>query len=122
MAEAQRFFLDNAGWSTPPGREACAEALAEAEAWLHRQLAHDPPRASVEWLDDPEPEPSYELGEGNAWYGCVVRVGHREASLWSIELLPDDWPHPWRDPAGYARVVTAELASEILSEQRARYE
>jgi hypothetical protein len=42
-----RFFLEHAGYATPPGRAACALALARAE-----HVAKDIADATFEWEDD----------------------------------------------------------------------
>jgi len=80
--ERFRFFLEHAGYCTPPGRAACALKLARAEEGLECALAYE--EASVEWVDDVEPydpgdsfteEEAARRFESGAWTGH--RVWHR---------------------------------------------
>lgn len=117
-----RFFLDNAGSATPPGRAACALSDARAEELLDRALSLDV--ATFEVVDDPEPydpgdtvgeeeaERLFDRGEWNGPYGCVLNVGDAHASLWGIVVgrAAEDDP--------YLRVVRAELADELLDDLR----
>lgn len=118
---AYRFFKDNDGWSSPPGRAACALASARSEQLL--ETAVDLGVASVSWEYDDEPietddDPDYVARqfESNAWtgpYGCVVTINDEHAaSLWGIVL--DQWGTD--DP--YARCVAADLAAECEDELR----
>src|SRR5215467_768022 len=92
--DAFRFFLEHAGWATPPGRAACALESARDEERL--TAAIDAGRAEVLWdMDDLTPEDlscdafdADELRaklESNEWTGpfnCVVKVdGQPVASL-----------------------------------------
>ena len=102
-----RFFLQHAGYATPPGRAACALALAKAE------IAGEEAGFEVDWQDDPEP---YELGDAETEQprdvlGCIVTAPSGETvSLWGIG-----------DPdRTYMRVVRAELTSELLAIEHAR--
>ena len=108
--KAFRFFLNNAGYVTPPGRVACAAALAKAE-----RKAHDLGIQFV-WVADHDAD----LGDHEYWCdaakhrqpcshnaeGCMVMInGSDVASLWGI--IDAD--------SNYRRVVEAELAAEVLA-------
>lgn len=120
--ERFRFFLEHAGYATPPGRAACALELARAEEGLACALSYD--EASVEWVDDFETyDPGdvvtteqatarFDTGEWTGPFGCIVKIGDAAASLWSIVLDSRVTGDP------YARVVVAELASEALLEHK----
>lgn len=119
--KAFRFFLEHAGYSTPPGRAVCAISLARAEALLAEAVELG--AASVRWDWDPEP---YEHGffsdeeisakfESNEWtgpFGCIVEAGSESVSLWGIVV----GPRGTNDP--YCRVVAAEFASELEDDLR----
>lgn len=113
LADAKRFFFENAGYSYDPtketheeGRRRCASDLAHAEEWLRNS---DDLR--VLWADDDDGDHSYTDGEGFEGYtvttcefcsilnesGSVIY-----ASLGCIDDADDD----------YRRVVEAELAME----------
>lgn len=137
MYERYRFFHENAGRvavidenGRPSGISArVALDLARAEALIEE--AQELGVASVEWRDDDEP---YEHGcmtddevreqfANNRWtgpYGCVVTIGDdHAASLWGIVLDSRGvsvgiGPFLADDP--YARVVRAELASELVED------
>lgn len=107
----QRFFYEHAGWSVPPGKAACARALARAEKYAERHGWR------YEWCDDPDFEaycacddPACTAKTGPA-YGCVLTIdGEQHASLWGITFAKGkDFAN---DP--YGRVIQAELASEAL--------
>jgi hypothetical protein len=112
MNKAEQFFLEHAGWATPPGREDCAILLAAAEARasaggvsFHWEIDED--SSSADWKSAEELR---EDGGPYAVWGCVARdaSGGCFASLWSIDFGPGG--DPWGDP--YRRVVEAELATE----------
>lgn len=111
---AVAFFLENAGFSYGPGEtaeegcERCARELAEAEAWLMEQPGH-----TVEWRQDTDYDPNdYDVPDMPAiGWGCIVTVGEESSSLWAITFDGDG--EPFGNP--YARVVVAELASELMS-------
>jgi hypothetical protein len=119
---AFRFFLEHAGYATPPGRAVCALELARAESTLHEAI--NAGVASVAWVDDEEPydpgdavteENARALVESGAWtgpFGCVVDCDNAGGSLWGIMLDSRGTGDP------YARVVAAELASEIVDALR----
>lgn len=125
--EAFRFFLEHAGYATPPGRAACALELARAEAGLQCALAYG--EGSVDWREDwtpydpgdacteDEARERFASGEWTGPFGCVVAIGDDQhpravASLWGIVLGPRGLDDP------YCRVVVAELAAEALEENR----
>lgn len=91
---AIRFFYNNAGFSEPPGRQACAERLAAAEERYQ----------SEGW--DYEIVPDEDADEQPA-YGVILHgpTGKPHGSLWGV----DD---PYAND--YARVVAAELALEAF--------
>jgi hypothetical protein len=125
--ERFRFFLEHAGYATPPGRAACALELARAEQGLECALAYG--EASVQWLDDDVPydpgdafteDEARERSESGAWtgpVGSIVAIGDEQhpravASLWGVVLDSRELGDP------YARVVVAELAFEAIDEAR----
>ena len=103
-ARAWRFFMEHAGYATPPGRAVCAASLARAEE--HAEAAG----LTFEWLWDADADLSWmdeaEAAREHEVLGCIVRGpdGEHLASLWGI--VDAD--------AGYRRVVEAELAAEAL--------
>jgi hypothetical protein len=101
---AVAFFLANAGCD----RES-AEVLADAERWL------DENDGSVEWRIDDEYDPAdysdTPADEPQLGWGCVVTVRGVVASLWAVTFDGDGYPGGNR----YARVVAAELASELMN-------
>lgn len=120
LIERFRFFMEHAGYSVPPGRAACALALARAE-----HVAKDIADATFEWEDDfDQPiedllDPSVFRSEEefkaycdqyrNDVTGCVLRDANGEvrASLWGI--IGAD--------SNYRRVIQAELAHEAFAEE-----
>jgi hypothetical protein len=111
LRPAWRFFLENGGYSTPPGRAACALESARSEALLTEAIDADV--CTVEWHNDPEPDFETREWTGPYAYGCVLEVnGEHVASLWGIVLGSRDLQDPYR------RVVEAELASEASDELR----
>jgi hypothetical protein len=118
-----RFFLENAGYATPPGRAACALELARAEELL--EAAEELELARVRWTEDLEPyDPGdantpeqaaryFESGEWSGPYGAILELeGEELTSLWGIAVGPAGT----RDP--YCRTIAAELASEHADELR----
>lgn len=115
--EAFSFFREHAGYATPPGKLACAKALAEAEQ-LGEELG-----LTVVWepeecwsIDDIETEERWqkrtlrriELGELEVCRAYVQDyAGNCLASLSMIVAGPHD---------SYRRVVSAELMQEALEE------
>jgi hypothetical protein len=107
LRKAFQFFLDNAGYATPPGRAACALELARAERYAYEQEWSWEWRfdddADLSWMDDAERAKEHEV------LGAILndRDGNHLASLWGI-VDPD---------ATYRRVVEAELASEAQARE-----
>lgn len=103
LRAAWRFFHDQAGYSVPPGRAACALELARAEQQGQEE------GLTFEWMSDYEawdgdvPEPDHLLS-------CLCRGsdGLVLTSLCGIGVNSLDDP--------YLRVVQAELAMEALDE------
>lgn len=120
LKERFHFFLEHAGYSTPPGRAVCALALARAE-----HVAKDIADAHYEWQDDydfpiedlidPSIVNSQEAFENycNKYRGqvtgCILRdaKGEVRASLWGIVGAD----------SAYRRVVQAELALEVFGQE-----
>lgn len=111
----ERFFFDHAGWSEPPGREACARELAAAEAWArgrgYRVVTEDDPYV----MDDDAG--SVELVASGEYVNLVVVLVSDEyvpcphnvlGSLGGVVVSSEDDP--------YVRVVGAELAAEAMTE------
>jgi hypothetical protein len=102
IISAWRFFLNHAGYCTPPGRAACALALARAERWAQEN------DLTFTWECDIDPDLSWmserERAKEHVCEGCVCRdaEGHVLTSLWGIVDADNE----------YRRVVEAELASE----------
>lgn len=117
-----KFFMEWAGYATPPGRAACALSLARAECWAEEEGVR------AEWEQDECPDLSWcedcaaavqlrrsDYSERACWlrshteehfaeqYGCTLTLGGETVSLWGI-----DRPCP-----EYRRVVEAELAQEL---------
>jgi hypothetical protein len=118
-----RFFLEHAGYSVPPGRAACALALARAEELLNE--AEDLGVVTVEWqyddmpyeqdiVSEDEADRLFESGEWTGPFGCIVETfdGETHTSLWGIVVGPKGTDDP------YCRVVAAALASDIEDELR----
>lgn len=113
--QAWRFFLHNAGYCVPPGRAACAKALAQAERWAEEagfvvewELDHVTNR---EFTDE---GPEYFLWQATAYLPCET-CGQRRvvASLGGVDFGAGR--DPWMDD--YRRVVEAELALEVMNER-----
>lgn len=112
------FFREHAGYGVSPGeteeqgRDSSARTLAQAEAWLVAQ-----PGFTVEWEQDEDYDPRDfdapdmpEIG-----WCCLVTVpdgkgGRHRESLCGITFDGDGYP----TGNAYARVVVAELASELM--------
>jgi hypothetical protein len=123
MDPDEQFFYDHAGYSFDPKKDKDAEAghvrsakaLAAAERWLARQPGH-----TITWERDEDYNPDdYERPMPAIGWGCIVSVnGERRPpgteSLWGITFGDETQNEPWFNP--YARVVVAELASELMPE------
>jgi hypothetical protein len=103
---AWQFFMEYAGYATPPGRAVCAASLARSEEQAKAvELA-------FEWVTDECPDLSWMDEAGAAKehdvLGCVARGpgGEHLASLWGIVDAG----------AIYRRVIEAELAAEVLQD------
>lgn len=111
LRKAWRFFMENAGYSSPPGRAACALSLARAEAEAKRRgFVARWAETADEW-DGEGPRP-----EGCAEFCAVYSTEecrHCQAMpQWPIATLSGIWGAD----ADYRRVVEAELFSEALSQ------
>ena len=112
-SDAVAFFLEYGGYgynaateTREEGRLRCARGYAAAEAWLVEQ-----PGFTVEWVQDRDYDPAdYDVPVPEVGWGCIVRANGRTESLWAITFDGDG--HPSGNP--YARVVVAELASELM--------
>jgi len=105
LRAAWRFFLEHAGYCTPPGRAACALMLARAEAWAREQ--------ELSYLWEADFPADYQDDKG-AWHqapakSCVVyqlcpkcQEPRTVATLGGIMGADSD----------YRRVVQAELAAQ----------
>jgi len=116
--QAFKFFLEHAGYCTPPGRAACAAMLARAEEKLHAAVEDERVYVLWEWEDDIDDSwmSERERKQPHEWTRCaIVRDivcdrGHKHveylASLGSIVDVD----------ASYRRVIEAELAAECEAE------
>lgn len=136
--KAYGFFREHAGYVVGENARG-ALALARAEELLEQAVALEV--ASVEWVDDDEPYDYNPRGRGfeqadaedaarrfasNEWtgpFGCIVKAGEQQASLWGIVLgrggtwWPES-PHTIANGDPYGRVIIAELASELEDDLR----
>lgn len=118
-----RFFLEHAGYRTPPGRAVCALELARAEELADEAEAEE----IAEWLWEYDPLPwdeGTEISaeearrkfESNEWTGPFVGfwkiAGEISSSIGGVVLGPEETGDP------YARVLRAELAGELEAELR----
>jgi hypothetical protein len=114
--KAFRFFLEHAGYATPPGRAACALGLSRAEerakaVGITFEWEWDED-ADLSWMDDRDRYYHHDGGKRHPRehevLGCIARGpdGEHLASLWGI--VDAD--------ASYRRVVEAELAAEALAD------
>lgn len=111
--EAIKFFAEHAVYCTPPGRMACAKALAEAEA-----MAQDL-ELTVDWETDYDADTSWmdakqlKQFEDGTLVPYYARVFNAErdyvlAALGGIFML--------NTGDAYSRVVEAELFQEAIAE------
>jgi hypothetical protein len=115
MTTPEQFFFRHAGFSWDPatqtreqGRAACAQRLAQAEAWAHGA------GVSFAWENDWECDSSEWSDEGPAYpqWQCIARDVHGTVigSLGCVDFGPEG--DPWSDP--YRRVCEAEIALEAM--------
>jgi hypothetical protein len=104
-----RFFLNNAGYCTPPGRAACALSLARAEAYAE----------AMGWEFCWEYDECF-YGYCNEWLGCQDDCKKEHEVLFC--LLKDADGTMLQCLGGiadadrnYRRVIEAELAAEALA-------
>lgn len=115
-----KFFADNAGYATPPGRLLCAKSLADAEE--AREAAEAEGRLAIRWEADEDVDLSWadeevlaKINDGTyEVLACLVTLEAdgeaKSAGLCGIIVGANDT---------YARVVEAELVSELLAEMGA---
>lgn len=108
LFKAFKFFRANCGYSVPPGRAACALALARAERdaraeGIEFRWEYDPDGAS-DWRSDLRRDYTDYTPEYVEECRAVSERGKTLASLCGIADADDN----------YRRVVEAELASEAL--------
>lgn len=111
LREQFRFFHDNAGWSTPPGKAACALSLARAET------AAEELGIEFTWETDDDIDDSWmderERAKPHEWLICRAVLGDRVLAALCGIVDPD---------RTYGRVVEAELAQEAIDELNATAE
>lgn len=110
MIERIRFFAKHGGYCEPPGRMACAKALAEAEV-LAEEL-----ELTVKWEYEANPDldfdferdrRDFESGRFDILMASIdTDCGDMLAHLGRIWIRPDDH--------AYRRVVEAELFAEAI--------
>jgi len=105
--EAYQFFLEHAGYATPPGREACAFELAYAEQYA-KQCGW-----AYQWEDDPEPDLSWAIAEENGYEIETVEMVtlYDQGGKWLDSLC--GITDATRE---YRRVVEAELAANAMGD------
>jgi hypothetical protein len=118
-----RFFLENAGYATPPGRAVCALELARAEQWAEQE--------GIEFRleDDPDADASFVETWPQRYQNAWKKQSHSCYSVTCYRPCPD---HGWDckhkevlaslggifDPTDdYLRVVRAELALESMPKE-----
>jgi hypothetical protein len=118
LRPAFRFFLEHAGYCTPPGRAVSALQLARAEAQLTASdlqvLERPDDQPAYCYCDDPHCE--YHEGSTHEWDTLCVAIV-RPCAEHGVECRHTEWLaslsgiiEPSRDDL---RVVRAELASEL---------
>ena len=128
LREAFQFFMDHAGYATPPGREACALSLARAESWAK---AREDAGALQYLIEDEDMDPADSFTEpddiafarAHPWL-CLALQAKRApcdrcglgggwetvASIGGVSVKS------MNDP--YIRVLKAELAHEAMAGSR----
>jgi hypothetical protein len=112
LAKRYRFFIEHAGYATPPGRVACALALAKAEQAAERRgLTFWYDDETDEWDADDVVRPRYVLwcAVSRAPAADAARDLDHKYVLAGVGMVGVD---SLADP--YLRVVAAELFSEAL--------
>lgn len=118
LRAAWRFHQEWSGYSTPPGRAACALDLARAELAL--RALDDAGIVRVKWETDPAPyetdvytdEEARAKFESGEWRGPFVCSIGTAGSEWAVSL--GGIVLGAADPDPYERTVEAELASELV--------
>jgi hypothetical protein len=120
LIERFRFFLQHAGYATPPGRAACALSLARAE-----HVARDIADATFEWEYDTD-QPIEDLLDSSIFRSeeefktycdryrddvsvCLLRDAKGEVRASLCGIIGAD--------SKYRRVVEAELALEAFAQE-----
>lgn len=115
MKEAIKFFAEHAGYATPPGRMACAKALAKAEAQAELM------NLRVEWESDYDADDSWMDAkqrkdfEDGKLIPMVCRMFNADKSQ-VLAALGGIFLYENEDAGTYQRVVEAELAQEAIQE------
>ncbi len=109
--EAWKFFLQHAGYATPPGPAQCALDLARAEAWAKAEglvfVWDNDPDADDSWMDDTQRQQEHTAE------GCTVY--RRCEDCGEISSTPLNGLYGIFDAdSDYRRVVEAELASDLF--------
>jgi hypothetical protein len=115
LPESFRFMREQAGWSDPPGRLACALDLARAELRAQDLGFVAEWHEDEDWRTTATDEQIRRIDNGETVYmvcSLVDAAGGHLAACGGIELADMDDP--------YVRVMEAELASEALHERTFR--
>ncbi len=109
--KAWKFFLQHAGYATPPGPAQCALDLARAEAWAKAEglvfVWENDPHADDSWMDDAQRQQEH-TAEGCTVYRLCGECGE-------ISGTPLNGLYGIFDAnSNYRRVVEAELASDLF--------
>ena len=118
MRRAFRFFLDNAGYATPPGKAVCALSLVKAEQWADSE--------GLEFVT--EPDFDADLSFADTWPERDREAFHKQEHEVICARLVRPCPDHGTDckhavtlaslcgivdaDSSYLRVIRAELASE----------
>jgi len=106
-----QFFFQHAGWSTPPGKAACAldvakaELYAEAQAWsVEWEWDND---ADWSWMDERERKQAHEV-----YSAILYDADHTAIGSLSGIFDPDN---------NYRRCVEADLACEAMRDSERQH-
>lgn len=111
---AWRFFYDNAGWATPPGKAVCAAALARAEAHIEPLIEAGEYRFEIVTDGDPDlswcDERDLDYIERNGVWMVVLAKKCPQCGEWQTVdslggVIGDD---------NYFRVIKAGMAQTVL--------